>query len=252
MKPLIGITANYIKDDEIGRVGHMGGEGQNWHALADDYIESVHQAGGVPVMIPVLPDPACAEAYLDVLDGMLFSGGCDISPINFGQDITKEVGQICPERDAQELALIHAALKKPGFPVFGICRGCQLLNVALGGDLVIDIDASVSGDHFMRNQRMNVPTHKVEAEADTLIDHLLNGEKWVNSYHHQCIQQPGCGVVITAYDNHGVPECIEVPERKGFTLGTQWHPEGMACYYDGHFNIFKAFVHAAADYKSGR
>lgn len=252
MKPLIGITTNFLEDDKFGVDAHIGGAGQDWQALANDYIVAVHKAGGIPVLLPVLPDPEAAEAYLDTLDGILFSGGCDVSPLYCGEGTTKEVSEICLGRDEQEFVLINAALKKPGFPVFGICRGCQLLNVALGGDLVMDIDTKESGDHFLFQQRMKVPTHKVDTDEDSMIHNILDGEVRVNSYHHQCVSTPGEGVVITAHDPHGVPECIEVPGREGFTLGTQWHPEGLACHYDGHLNIFKAFVKAAADYKSGR
>lgn len=247
-KPLIGITANFIKDGAFGVAAHIGGAGQFWQALADDYIQAVVKAGGVPVIMPVLPDPADAKAYLEGLDGLLFSGGCDMAPLTFGADTTAKVGEICAERDEQELALIKAALDTPNFPVFGICRGCQLMNVALGGTLVLDIDTAACGDHFLAEQRMSVPTHKVTKVPGSLIEHLMGEEVRVNSYHHQCVDKPGQGVVITAVDPHGVPECIEVPEREGFTLATQWHPEGLACVNDAHLNIFKAFVEAAKNH----
>lgn len=247
MGPLIGITANFIKDSQFGMASHIGGPGQFWQALADDYIQAVAKAGGVPVIIPVLPNPADAKAYLKGLDGLLFSGGCDMSPLSFDADTTTKVGEICAERDEQELALIKAALDTPGFPVFGICRGCQLMNVALGGTLVLDIDTAVCGDHFLAQQRMSVLTHRVTKTSGSLIDCLMGEETRVNSYHHQCVDKLGRGVVVTAMDPHGVPECIEVPERVGFTLATQWHPEGLALVNDHHLNIFKAFVQAAAN-----
>lgn len=252
MKPLIGITANYIKNDQVGVDAHIGGAGQFWQAVADDYITSVTKAGGIPVILPVLPDQQAALEWLDRLDGILFSGGCDLSPVAYGQRATSQVGEICQERDDQELAMIRAALDRPGYPVFCICRGCQLLNVALGGDLVVDIDTGALGEHFLPQQRMSVPTHTVETEPDALITALLGEERRVNSYHHQCVDRPAPGVRVTARDSHGVPECIEVPQRAGFTMGIQWHPEGLAGTYEGHLNIFRAFVKAAEQYKNGR
>ena len=252
MKPLIGITANYIKDDQFGVDAHIGGVGQQWQALADDYVQSVVRAGGIPVILPILSKTEDAEEWLDRLDGVLFSGGCDLSPLTYGARTTSKVGEICRERDELELTLIKAALARPDFPVFCICRGCQLLNVALGGSLVVDIDTAVSGEHFLAQQRMSVPTHAVEAAEGSLIGELLGEERRVNSYHHQCVDRLGEGVVITARDANGVPECIEVPGREGFTLATQWHPEGMAGAYEGHFNIFRAFIKAAEQYQNGR
>lgn len=253
MKPLIGITANFIKDDQFGVDAHIGGPGQEWQALANDYVNAIVKAGGIPVILPVLSTPEEAAAYVEQLDGILFSGGCDVSPLVYGERVTKEVGEICTERDEQELVLAQATLKTPGFPVMGICRGCQLLNVAAGGTLVVDIDTSKLGDHFLMTQRMTVPTHKVAIQDGSQIQEILDGEDRVNSYHHQCVGTPGEGVVVTARDSHGVPECIEMPQRKGFALATQWHPEGLVTGgYSGHLNIFKAFVQAAADFKDGR
>ncbi len=251
MKPLIGITANFIKDGQFGMDAHIGGAGQFWQALADDYIKSVILAGGIPVILPIVSRDE-ASSYLEALDGLLISGGCDASPLTFGVDTTEKVGEICSERDELELELLRRTLDIPYFPVLGICRGCQMLNVALGGSLVLNIDTQKNGDHFLPQQRMQVFTHKIETVPGSRIAQLLGGENRVNSYHHQCVDRPGKGVVITARDSHGVPECIEIPDRKGFTLGTQWHPEGLAPNGNNHLNIFKDFVQEAVNYHKGR
>ena len=250
MGTLIGITANYVKDSQFGMAAHIGGPGQFWQALADDYVQAISRAGGVPVLLPVLPNPEDSQTYLDKLDGILFSGGCDMSPLSFGENTTSKIGEVCAERDEQELTLIRAALAKSHFPVLGICRGCQLLNVALGGTLILDIDTSANGDHFFSQQRMSVLTHQIETVSGSLIKRLMETETRVNSYHHQCVATLGDGVVITASDCHGIPECLEVPGREGFTLATQWHPEGLALVNDHHLNIFKAFVQAASEHKN--
>ena len=161
-------------------------------------------------------------------------------------------GRICTERDELELELLRKALDMPGFPVLGICRGCQVLNVALGGTLVLDIDTEKNGDHFLAQQRMQVFTHRIEKTPGSRIERLLGTEDRVNSYHHQCVDRPGNGVEITARDCHGVAECIEVPGREGFTLGVQWHPEGLAPCGNNHLNIFKAFVEEAGQFQNRR
>ena len=160
MKPIIGITANFIKDGRFGVDAHIGGAGQFWQALADDYIRSVVLAGGTPVIVPIVSGEE-ASSYLEGLDGLIISGGCDASPLTFGADTTGAVGEICTERDELELELLRKALDMPGFPVLGICRGCQVLNVALGGTLVLDIDTEKNGDHFLAQQRMQVFTHRI-------------------------------------------------------------------------------------------
>ena len=137
MKPLIGITSNYIKDSRFGTEAHIGGKGQFWQALADDYVQAVHLAGGIPVMIPVIPDTEIAGEYLTAFDGLIVSGGADISHLLYEEDLVSRVGECCAERDEAEFALLKGALEIPDFPVLGICRGCQLLNVALGGTLVL-------------------------------------------------------------------------------------------------------------------
>lgn len=252
MKPFIGITTNFIKDDQFGIAVQIGGLGQSWQALADDYIRAVFDAGGIPVILPVLPDSREAEAFISHLDGILFSGGCSLSPLNYNCDMIPQVGEICQERDTQEIALMQSALNVPGLPILGVCRGCQLLNVVLGGSLVPDIVTGINGNHFFADQRMNVPMHRIEIKDGSMLKNILNGENRVNSYHHQCIDRPGKNVEITARDRHGVPECIEVSTDRKFVLGVQWHPEGLAHDYEGHANIFREFIRAAEKQKEMR
>lgn len=252
MRPLIGITTNFIKDGAVAASVHLCGPDQSWQALATDYVEAVLKAGAIPVMIPVLSDLSAAKEMLSHLDGILFSGGGDISPLSYGESTMEQVGTISPERDLQEIALMHTALAIPNFPILCICRGAQLLNVALGGTLIQDIDTGKYGQHLLVSQRMSVLTHKIAKEPNMLIEQLMGDEKWVNSYHHQCIGQLGKGVKLSAHDEHEIPECIELPGRAGFTLGVQWHPEALFPISEGHANIFTEFVRNAEKYQIER
>lgn len=250
MKPIIGITVNYVKDDRAGTETHIGGKGQRWQMLAQDYITSVQAAGGVPVMLPVLDDGDDWTEYSRFLDGIIFSGGCDISPLSYGEAMDGAVGTVIRERDRQELELMKTFLADSDIPILGICRGCQLLNVACGGTLVQDMEIGKTGNHFFPEQEMQVPTHMIVTEEGTRIRSLMGDSAPVNSYHHQCVAKCAPTLRVTATDGRGVPECLEMPGRTGFTLGVQWHPEGMVLTDPAQRRLMEAFVKAAESRKS--
>ncbi|MEG0090966.1 MAG: gamma-glutamyl-gamma-aminobutyrate hydrolase family protein, partial [Oscillospiraceae bacterium] len=111
MKPIIGITDNYIKDDQAGIGMHIGGKNQHWHMLADDYVTAVQLAGGIPVILPTMAISEDADKILQTLDGIIFSGGSDINPLLYGEDAQEKIGQISLERDRHELSLLKRALE---------------------------------------------------------------------------------------------------------------------------------------------
>lgn len=245
MKPLIGITVNYLEDDQVGIVAKIGAKDQYWQALANDYIQAIEQAGGLPILIPVLKNNDESLEYLNYLDGILFSGGGDIDAKHYGEVHQGDFNEL---RDNQELKLVQEAIKRVDIPVLGICRGFQLMNVAMGGSLYFDIDTAKYGNHFFPEKKMNEFSHMINIEEGTLIKKILNDENSVNSYHHQGIKKLGDNLKITATSN-GLAECIEMPERPGFTLAVQWHPEGLVNNSLGHDNIFKAFVDLTDNYR---
>ncbi|MER6353349.1 gamma-glutamyl-gamma-aminobutyrate hydrolase family protein [Streptomyces sp. NPDC001634] len=183
--------------------------------LPAGYPRLVQQAGGLAAMLPP-DDPAHAAATVARLDGLVIAGGPDVDPSHYGAARSPRTGPPAPERDSWELALIEAALAS-GTPLLGICRGMQLLNVALGGTLVQHIDghAEVVGV-FGR--------HTVKPVPGTLYADAVPEETSVPTYHHQAVDRLGAGLAASAYAADGTVEAIELPSA-GWVLGVQWHPE---------------------------
>jgi putative glutamine amidotransferase len=209
-----------------------------------DYLESVRRAGATPLEITLTDAPADIVAKVD---GILFTGGGDVDPAHYGADAHPTFGAAEPGRDAFEIALVGAALEA-GLPIFAICRGMQVLNVALGGDLVQDIPTEVNGavHHDVREPRYAL-AHEVWATqgsrfATLMKEKLVDGESCqVNSRHHQAVKHVGRGLDIVATAPDGVVEAIERPGP--FCLGVQWHPENF--WRTGEFRpLFEGFVDA--------
>jgi putative glutamine amidotransferase len=229
MHPIIGITPSY--DHERQR-----------YALSPEYTGAVREAGGIPLIVPYL-DAEATACVLKVCKGILLSGGVDLDPVHFGEEPLPQLGRICPERDRAELILARQALAA-GVPLFGICRGIQLLNVAAGGTLVQDIGTGVQGrvKHSQTAPRF-YPTHTVEIENGSVVASLLGTTSLrVNSFHHQSVKSVAPGFRVTARAADGVIEAIEGP---GFAVGVQWHPECMWKEDRTFLRLFEGLVDAA-------
>ena len=248
--PLIGITCNILKDvPDTVRVG-IGAPGQVWQLLADDYVRSVRLAGGVPLILPVEEDPAQSEPLLAVLDGLLLSGGNDVTPMLYGERIGCRCGVLDPQRDAFELALTRSAIDRD-LPLLCICRGVQILNVAQGGTLYQDLPSSGFELHAILTNERDVPTHEVLVNAETPLFEMLGREEvvWVNSFHHQALREVAPALRAAATSRDGVVEAVDMPGRR-FVLATQWHPEMMLGNRQ-QAAIFEAFVAACRQYSKG-
>ena len=234
-RPQIGVTL----DSEDGGGGYSR---LPWYALRQNYAGAVAAAGGVPLALPHEPD--LAEDYLDLLDGVIVTGGnFDVDPALFGAESRHETVRTKDRRTAFELALLRGALARD-LPVLGICGGQQLLNVVLGGTLYQHLPDAVPSDiaHEQPNPRTE-PGHDIAVVADTLLHRVCGRAAMsVNSAHHQAARDVGPGVVVNATAPDGVIEGIEAPAHR-FCLGVEWHPE---FHIDpGDAAIFDAFVREA-------
>lgn len=183
--------------------------------LPAGYPRLVQSAGGIAAMLP--PDePGRAAATVARLDGLVVAGGPDVEPVRYGAEPGPRTGPPARERDAWELALIRAALDS-GTPLLGICRGMQLLNVALGGTLVQHLDGHVEAVGVFG-------WHPVTPVAGTLYASLVPEESSVPTYHHQSVDRLGDGLVVSAHAHDGTAEAVELPDP-AWVLGVQWHPE---------------------------
>jgi putative glutamine amidotransferase len=215
-KPLIGITT-YLDASVRWGVWH-----QHAALLPSGYHRLVQRAGGLAALLP--PDePAAAGTAVARIDGLVVSGGPDVEPARYGAEPHQETGPPARERDAWELALIRAALAA-GKPLLGICRGMQLLNVALGGTLVQHLPEEVGhGGHCGPPGVFAV--HEVTAVPGTRLGAILPEAVSVPTYHHQAVDRLGRGLLACAHAEDGTPEAVELADCDGFVLAVQWHPE---------------------------
>jgi len=211
--------------------------------LARSYVDAVQLAGGLAVLLP--PDPVALEQpeqMLDLIDGLVLAGGADIDPDGYGAERHPETLDTVPERDRFEIALVRAAIERD-MPVLGICRGMQLINVALGGTLLQHLP-EVFGhhEHLRVAGTFEDSDHDVELRDGTLAARVTGERHHVTkSHHHQGVQRAGRGLLVSGVCREdGLAEAIELPDRR-FVLGVQWHPEA-----DPGSPVVAAFVAEAA------
>ena len=236
MRPLIGITT----DHETNRY-HQGVT-----TLTEAYTIAVAKAGGNPVLIPSpIPQPALPDLFAR-LDGILLAGGGDLDPTHYGTEYHGRLSNVHPPRDELELELARMAVSS-GRPLLGICRGCQVLNVALGGTLYPHLPTEPGGSitHELRGSERTVLAHEVIIEPGTRFEQML-GERTigVNSHHHQGLREIGSGLRVAARAPDGLVEAVEL-EGHPFCLAVQWHPEWLM-HQRWTQDLFRHFVAAAA------
>jgi putative glutamine amidotransferase len=210
--------------------------------VSQGYVEGVRGSGGRPLVLPA--DPTWAtdpDDVLDILDALLVVGGNDVDPALYGREPHPATGALSPRRDAVELALVRRALERD-IPVLGICRGIQLLNVARGGTL----DQHLADTIDVRPHRLSdseFGEHEITTEPGSRLRAIIGERTRVLSHHHQGIDRPGDGLVVTARAADGVIEGLEDPARR-FAVGVLWHPD--AEHDAGGAAVFEALVSSAA------
>jgi gamma-glutamyl-gamma-aminobutyrate hydrolase PuuD len=206
------------------------------------YVAELERAGARPLLVP--PSEEGVEETLDVVDGLLFSGGSDLAPELYGQDAHPETKGVVPERDRAELALLEAALARD-MPVLAVCRGVQVLNVARGGDLVQHLPEIV-GDERHRHTPGTFSDHDVSLEEGTRLAEVLGDRAPVKSSHHQGVGRVGEGLRVAAHADDGTVEALEDPRHR-FALGVLWHPEAGE-----DRRLFEALVEESRGYRAAR
>jgi gamma-glutamyl-gamma-aminobutyrate hydrolase PuuD len=239
-RPIILITA--------GRKNESAGDSKPqsiWNGCDIDYVQCVARSGGAPLLLPCVIDTPTALAALDVADGLLLTGGGDVLSLNYNEEPHATSKFQDPTRDAAEIALTHAAIAR-GIPVLGICRGLQLLNVALGGTLIQDIPSQVPGaiKHYGEGLEAAL-LHTISVEPDSLLAKVLgDGKMAVNSYHHQAAKDVAPGLRVNSSAPDGVIEGLESSDGKP-VLCVQFHPEEIAATYPQFQPLFDWLVQEA-------
>lgn len=230
MKPVIGMIS--WRSERAGL---------SVHEINHSFASGIEEAGGIPVVYPVLEDFKTIEHFIDLIDGLMLIGGEDVAPFFYGEEPMAELRGIDLERDRTEIAAIRLAIEK-GCPILGICRGLQLTNVVRGGTIYQDIPKQIGQTlvHAAPSERFEVKYHKIKIEKESHLYKIYGDSMIVNSFHHQSIKELGEGMRVVARSVDGVVEACE-GEWDGFFLGVQFHPEFSEHNGDYH-KIFEYFV----------
>ncbi|MBQ3003645.1 MAG: gamma-glutamyl-gamma-aminobutyrate hydrolase family protein [Clostridia bacterium] len=230
MKPIIGIVTDI--DNNLVT------------AVPDAYNHAIEQAGGTPIVLPYVRDEKTLAHFVALCDGFLFSGGADIDPRRYGEEVKETCGGIEPYRDEMEFLLFQKALNASK-PILAICRGIQLVNAALGGTLYQDIPSEVHTEIAHRQTEPKFsPSHEVNVLADTPLHGLVHTDRIrANSFHHQAIKTLANGLKVMATADDGIIEAVWAPDHR-YLRAYQWHPERLFEIDESNRKIFKDFIGA--------
>jgi len=236
-RPIIGITAD-VQLPDCGKV-----RSERLY-VSSAYVNSVEKADGLPIMLPITDVADIINRHASMIDGLLLSGGVDVNPLLFGEEPHQKLQGVCIERDWYELALIRAVLLLEK-PIFGICRGIQMLNVACGGTLWQDIYI-IKPEILKHSQELGgyCGSHTVHAQNGSLIGKCINDSFVTNSFHHQACKALAPEFIATAWTADGIIEAIEKPGRT-LVYGVQWHPEHMTANHPPMLQLFRELTAAA-------
>jgi len=240
-RPLIGITCLALRENDWTDLSL----GLWKDCLFRDYTQSVAVAGGIPIGIPILEDKALITDLLARVDGVILTGGPDIYPYLYGEEMRSGIGHTDHLSDHMELEIAKQTLNHK-LPTLGICRGIQVMVVATGGSLLQDIKSEVENPlcHW-QNSTKDTFAHKVAVAENTKLAQIIgSGRVWVNSHHHQAVHVVPDELTVSAKAGDGVIEGIEHPQHP-FYVGVQWHPEGTTFVDKPSMRLFEALVKAS-------
>ncbi len=224
-RPIIGLTTS---------------KKENRTSICQDYVHAIERSGGLPLIIPAHFNEELIDDYIKSMDGLLVTGGIDVHPLVYNESPIKACGEFDYEVDILHMKLIKKAMEK-NIPILGICRGHQLINIALGGTLYQDLSQieNARGHVFMRDESQIV--HSITIEKDTMLESLYGKSIYVNSMHHQAVKSLGRDLIVSAYSEDGIIEAVEY-QKKPFMMGVQWHPEAMLRRHQSMKKIFDLFI----------
>ena len=241
MKPVVGITPSAQIDTLVHGTFLR-------YCTSAPYVRAVETAGGIPIILP--PQHDAVETLMTIIDGLLLSGGPDVDPARYGDTyVHPSTYGVDPDRDRFEIDLFDAALRHD-IPVFGICRGIQVMNVALGGTLIQDVSTEHPGAEAIghrqheRGLEVSAVGHEMAAADITLLPIFGKNDLGVNSFHHQAIRDLAPTLVPVAYSPDGLIEAVVMRGNDG-VFGVQWHPELMFERDAAHLRPFILLVQAA-------
>ena len=238
-RPIIGISGNIL----VTEGGKFNGYERAY--VNHTYVNAVIKAGGIPFIIPFNTDENVTKEQINYIDGLILSGGQDVSPQLFGEEPRQNIGETFLDRDNFEILLLKTAVKNKK-PVLGICRGHQIINVAFGGSLHQDL--AYDKDIFIKHSqdsKWDIPTHTIETKKESFIESIYGNSAMVNSYHHQLVNKVADGFKVTALSKDSGIEAIENISDNTFILGVQWHPEALF-HKDVHsLKLFEEFIKIA-------
>ena len=231
MKPLVGVMP--LWDDEKESIWMLPG-----------YLDGIGEAGATPIIFPMTEDPEEISRLVDMCDGILLTGGHDVTPSIYGEEPLEGKISCCSKRDNMEKLVLSNAIKEDK-PVFGICRGIQFINAVLGGTLYQDLPTQhPSSVEHHQTPPYDVPVHEVIVRKGTPLFESLGTERLrVNSYHHQAVKDVAPGLAVMAGSEDGLVEALYRPDSK-FLWAVQWHPEFSFKTDENSRKIFRAFVEA--------
>ncbi|WP_144513799.1 gamma-glutamyl-gamma-aminobutyrate hydrolase family protein [Bacillus sp. FJAT-22090] len=230
MKPVIGVSSNLM---------------EKVLSVSTDNIHAVARFGGIPIVLPNLEEDII-DSIVEMIDGLLLTGGGDIDPTLFGEEPHTHLGRIVPERDIFEIELVKKMLEK-NKPVLGICRGAQILSIAAGGDMYQDIYRQ-STEQLLQHDQLAPnwhASHFVHVMEGSILQNIAGVEKFkVNSFHHQAVRKIPNGFMVSGLASDGIIEAFESKNHL-FIMGIQWHPESLLQKDDMiSIEIFKSFIDA--------